>query len=287
MSENTDNKCCICGHVSQNPEQTSIRSNVRKFRNEIFELWRCEKCRSIHSKSDVNLDYYYSYYPFFKQTLDGILKMSYRRLTHRLKRAGMSRTWKILDYGCGSGLLMEYMRTDGYDAVGYDRYSADHSDPIILNRQYDLVVAQDVIEHAADPLEILRQLDSLVRPGGQIAIGTPNAAGIDLKNPEKFVHPLHQPYHRHIFAIDTLIQCAADLGWSLQAYYPTPYTNMPLLSLPFLHHYMKQYDGCIDMLFEPNKKIGRLLYHPGTLFWLLAGYFLCNDADIVAIFHKR
>ncbi len=283
------NTCCICkssGLSETDVETASVRSNVRPFHTRRFSLWRCPNCRSIHASGEVDLDEAYGVYPFFGQKLDFVLRCGYRRLTRRLHRAGLRPGQRVLDFGCGSGLLVQYLREKGCDAAGYDPYSPDHGDPARLNEQYDAVIAQDVLEHDDDPLGVLARLDGLARPGGMIAIGTPNADGIDLAKAEKFIHPLHQPYHRHILALPALLEAAKNLGWSVERTYTTPYTNMPVLSLPMLHYYMRCFDGTINTLFDRPAGSLRLWLSPETAFYLIFGYWLCDDADIVAIFRK-
>ncbi len=141
-----------------------------------------------------------------------------------------------------------------------------------------------VLEHDLEPLALLKSFDQQVKPGGLIFIGTPNASGIDVNRPKKYVHPLHQPFHRHIFAIGALLDQARKLNWSIRKYYPTPYTNIPVLSLKFLHHYMRCFDGTLDSLFDKKMGSWRLWLSPETIFYLIFGYFLCDSADIVAIF---
>ncbi|MCK5114004.1 MAG: class I SAM-dependent methyltransferase [Phycisphaerae bacterium] len=279
----TNRTCCICGYENIDPRDVNIHSNVREFAAEKFPVWRCGGCKSIHSRDEVDLDKYYERYPFFAQKLDWVLSGGYRRLLGRLKSAGLRRTDRIIDYGCGSGLLVKYLCRAGYNAVGYDPYSKEHGDPAVLESQYDVLIAQDVIEHAADPREALKMLGSLVTPEGLIAIGTPNAAGIDFSH-AAHIHPLHQPYHRHIFAFDALERLVTDeLGWSLHKYHDTPYTNMPIISLPFIHHYMRAQDNTIDVLFDRLTSV-KLWLNPKTYFMLIFGYFMCDDADIVAVF---
>ena len=67
----------------------------------------------------------------------------------------------------------------------------------------------------------------------------------------------------------------------------TPYTNMPVLSLPFLHYYMRCFDGTINVLFERPINSCRLWLGPETAFYLVFGYWLCDQADVVALFRKR
>ena len=109
-----------------------------------------------------------------------------------------------------------------------------------------------------------------------------------LARPVKFLYPLHQPYHRHVFSVDALLAAGHDLGWQLERYYSTPYTNQPIpfLSLPFLHHYFRCFDNNLDLVFERPLASAKLWLNPWTFFMAFFGYFLCDDADIVAIFRK-
>lgn len=284
-----DKTCCICQNSvpgGTGAQTASVRSNVRPFHTSQFPLWRCPLCRSIHADAPADLAQAYRVYPFFGQTLDFGLRCAYRRLARRLRRAGLTPGQRLLDFGCGSGLLVQYLREHGCDAVGYDPYSNHHADSATLNEQYDAVIAQDVIEHDENPLAVLARLDALARPGAIIAIGTPNADGIDLARPAHFVHALHQPYHRHILALPALLHAAGNLGWIVERTYRTPYTNMPVLSLPFLHHYMRCFDGTINVLFDRPMNSPRLWLSPETAFYLIFGYWLCDSADVVAIFRK-
>lgn len=287
-SENTPalRQCPLCGATCESPERASVRSNVRAFLTESFPVWRCDTCQSIHADADVDLAPYYAVYPFFRQTLDWTLRAVYRRLVRRLRRAGLRKEHRILDFGCGSGHLVAFLKEKGYQAVGFDPYSETHNTPELLETTYDVVIAQDVVEHHPEPMGLFAQWDRLVKPGGLIFIGTPNASGMDLSDPERFVHPLHQPYHRHIFSLEALRAAATGQGWLEKRYYDTPYTNMPVLSLPFLHHYMKSADGTIDVLFDRDAPAS-LWCNPKTYGLLLAGYFLCDNADIVMIFEKK
>lgn len=53
----------------------------------------------------------------------------------------------ILDYGCGKGGTVEWLRKAGYNVVGYEPYVAEYSNTETLNRKYDTIYTQDVLEH--------------------------------------------------------------------------------------------------------------------------------------------
>lgn len=89
---------------------------------------------------------------------------------------------RIADLGCGPGRLLKWLAWRGYSCVGLDREAAGLSSlqryPVVqadLRRlpfqpaSFDTVIAFSVLDHipdAAARADILRQLESAVRPGG-------------------------------------------------------------------------------------------------------------------------
>ena len=284
--------CNICGQDSPGDvERGSVRSNVRKFSHEQFALWRCPECLSIHARDEVDLAHYYADYPFHKlsDSVDWMLRAMYRNQITRLQAAGVSKESSLLDYGCGSGLFLKALADEGFTQLtGYDEYSERYADRRALTQRYDCVYAQDLIEHVAEPLAMVRTLHELTRPGGVIAIGTPNAESIDLANPEARVHTLHQPYHRHILSKRALQGLGKDLGWELLRYYPTMYNNtrLPGVNSAFLEHYFKCYDNNVDLAVEGIKASSWKLYNPVTLVHFFFGSFWPPECDVMAIFRR-
>ena len=182
-------RCNVCSKtVNGEAEQASVRSNVRKFASEQFRLWRCPECRSIHAADEVDLAHYYRSYPFHslaEQTVDWMLRAMYRNQLSRLLAAGLKPEHKVLDFGCGGGAFVQFLQSHGYpDVHGFDEYSDKYGDKRVLEQRYDVVLTQDVLEHVADPWALLAQLNGLLKPGGVVLIGTPNAEDIDLTHPE-------------------------------------------------------------------------------------------------------
>jgi 2-polyprenyl-3-methyl-5-hydroxy-6-metoxy-1,4-benzoquinol methylase len=283
--------CNLCGERSSlsECEQASVRSNVRKFRSERFALWRCPRCRGIHARDPVDLAHYYADYPTFPESVEPRLRPAYANLLARLTEAGLGKGDRILDFGCGSGALVRFLRSRGYEHTrGYDAYARAFADPSALEARYDCVISQDVIEHVDSPRELLQRFDRLVVPGGLIAIGTPDAAAIDLSDPEGYVHALHAPYHRHILTSDALREHAAALGWSVVRYYATMYSNTlkpgenPRCGL----HYLRCHDDCLDLLTEPVRFDSWRMYTPLTAFFMLFGYFFDRHTDVMFTFRS-
>lgn len=282
--------CHACGErrdVSQ-AELGVVYSNVRAFALERFWVWRCSLCGSIHAGPDVDLARYYARYPFFNLPLDWRLRALYREQRHRLEAAGVRRQDRILDYGCGSGSFVRYLTASGYEhVVGFDVYNPEYDDTAVLQRRYDCVVAQDVLEHVTEPQLLLDNLQRLLRPRGLIAIGTPNAAAIDLSRSEEYRHTLHAPYHRHIFSRAALLAAGSRRRWSLLTYHATQYANtlVPFLNSRFYQFYARTRDDTLDSLLEQPLQIRPCLAKlPSAVACGLCGYYRAEETDVMAIF---
>ncbi|MBK8576149.1 MAG: class I SAM-dependent methyltransferase [Elusimicrobia bacterium] len=219
--------------------------------------------------------------------LDYGARAAYRGLVSRLEREGVPRGARILDYGCGSGTLVEYLRQAGYDAKGYDPHVPDHSTDTLLHTTYDVVVSVDVLEHEEDPADALRRLTTLVRPGGWVLLSTPNATGIDLKRPDYFALAIHAPYHRHILSPEALLRLAAQAGLSISNFSRRHVTDTPwpLANFALFREYTRRIDNTLDAAFDPPR-YDLLWRHPRLVFWGLLGYFFGDDSQMTALFRR-
>ncbi len=280
-------RCCVCQAApAAAPPTVSVRSNVRAHRDERFPVWRCDGCGSVHAATPVDLDHYYRDYPFLRARPSRVTAFLHRRLWRRLRKAGVG-TGPLLDHGCGAGHLVEVLRGRGVDAHGYDAYHERFRDPAALARTYDTVLSQDVIEHVDDPLALLGEFDRRCRPGGIIAIGTPDAAALDLTDPERDVHSLHQPFHRHILTATALRTAGEALGWTVLRRYTTSYTNTPVptLNVPYLLRYLRAGDDTLDVAFDPPR-FHLAMISPLAIFDALFGALRCRPTDGMTIFRK-
>lgn len=117
------------------------------------------------------------------------------RLDYIERRAGL-RGLKVLDVGCGGGLLSEGMARRGADVLGIDmaggalevaRLHALETDTELEYRQvtveslaaeqpgrFDVVTCLEMLEHVPDPSSVIKACATLVRPGGDVVFSTLN-----------------------------------------------------------------------------------------------------------------
>tara|TARA_B100000678_G_scaffold75577_1_gene62169 strand:+ start:12558 stop:13328 length:771 start_codon:yes stop_codon:yes gene_type:complete len=158
-------------------------SEVEKFSRIASEWWDPKgKFRPLHKFNPVRLE-------FLRSTL-----VSHFNLDASAAKplSGI----RLLDIGCGGGLVSEPMSRLGAQVVGVDASEANiktamvHADEMGLNVDYragtaegllaadeppfDAVLNLEIIEHVADPEAFLKDCAQLVRPGGLMVVATLN-----------------------------------------------------------------------------------------------------------------
>ncbi|THD63701.1 bifunctional 2-polyprenyl-6-hydroxyphenol methylase/3-demethylubiquinol 3-O-methyltransferase UbiG [Phenylobacterium sp.] len=118
---------------------------------------------------------------------------------HRFGRDGRARRpfegLRLLDIGCGGGLLSEPMSRLGFAVTGVDAsdrnigtasahaaevgatvdYRCSTAEALLAaGERFDVILNMEVIEHVADPGQFLRDCAAMLKPGGLMIVATLN-----------------------------------------------------------------------------------------------------------------
>lgn len=164
-----------------------------------FTVARCRRCglaQTLPAPSPAQLDRYYprgyhSTTKRYRAGLDGALSLLQRSRIRSLEQL-LGGAGSVLDIGCGPGVLLHQMRARGWRARGTERSPSaarqardvfhldvraqDVSDIVAEGTTFDAVVLWHVAEHLHAPLETIRGIARLLRPGGVLLIAVPNFA---------------------------------------------------------------------------------------------------------------
>jgi SAM-dependent methyltransferase len=283
--------CKICGYelgVSGSNAFGAVRGNTTRFSNQNFTLWKCPKCLSIHSLDPVDFREIYSDYPLNRRRLDIFARGTLRNLVRRLEKAGLKSTARIVDYGCGNGILIQFLNQRGYEFVsGYDPYVEAYSTPM-KGQQFDCVIANDVIEHVEDPRAMIDECKGLLKPGGLLYIGTADSEPVEMTDLEPHVMRLHQPFHRVIITQASLKELTTGADLELVAAYRRSYmdTLLPFSNYRFLDELNRALGHNLDLALDPAaaKLVAR---KPELLFFALFGYFFPVAFEPAVVLRRR
>ncbi len=169
--------------------QTTVDpAEIAKFEAMAAEWWDLDgKFKPLHMLNPCRLDY--------------ITRQIAAEFGRDLKAEAPFAGLRILDIGCGGGLLSEPMARLGADVVGAD--AAERNIPVArihaaqaglaidyrhttaealaeAGERFDVVLNMEVVEHVSDPLAYLTACRTLLKPGGLHLCSTIN------RNPKSF-----------------------------------------------------------------------------------------------------
>jgi SAM-dependent methyltransferase len=228
--------CLLCGGT--NSEFWATTRDVEYFTLDWdFRFHRCRECDVLFIDplpKDHLAELYPPNYYSFSHALDSpvyrVKQWLDARLLKRVLRGLPGETLNALDVGGGTGWQLNLLREldprvrvtqvvdidDGAEpeaiALGH-RYFKGRIEDFETEDRFDIVLMLNLIEHVANPIEVLSRVQRILSPQGRVLIKTPNFDSLDARI---FRHAhwsgYHCPRHWVIFNRDSFRSAALRAG---------------------------------------------------------------------------
>jgi SAM-dependent methyltransferase len=167
-----------------------------------YRVVRCDNCGLLFlnpqpSDAELGKTYTENYFLGSEHPEAGLAVSEIKQATARLYLSEIQRyrgaaTGKLLEVGCGNGDFLVQAEADGWAVTGVEyaeaacekaRQKLKPSAKIICGElaaaklpagEFDLCILSDVIEHVRAPLDFLREVHRVLKPGGVVFIATPS-----------------------------------------------------------------------------------------------------------------
>ena len=204
---------------------------------ETFSYVRCLNCNTlsivnppIHRLAEIYPETYYSFgdqgASFVGKVKEWLDRRAFGKIFSGVKGSRIS----ALDVGGGAGWLLtlaksiepritETMVVDLDAAAESLAHAAGHDfylgpvETYETDRRFDVIFMLNLIEHVADPVDVLKKMKGLLAPGGVIFVKTPNHDSLDARLFRKRSWGgLHCPRHWVIFSPESFSRSASLAG---------------------------------------------------------------------------
>lgn len=196
---------------------------------------RCRSCGFVQVAEPPDAEglrriYQASYFDKGKYVDDRSGRCEQQRRIHWLTRCGVTSGARVLDFGCATGEFLAMAR-ETFDVWGTDLSTAaidkarrnlpDLSQRLSIWQPpgddleqgfFDAIVLWDVVEHLKYPVGLLDHLVGGLRPGGVLALSTPDIGALTARLMGRRWHFMTPPEHLGFFDRNTISKLLAQAG---------------------------------------------------------------------------
>jgi 2-polyprenyl-3-methyl-5-hydroxy-6-metoxy-1,4-benzoquinol methylase len=199
-----------------------------------FTVGYCRACKlyvttPVPPENEVSKYYPKGYYGSgrrFNQIVEWLLDNLYNYRATQIEQH--QQPGKVLDIGCGRGLLLHKLRQRGWTPMGTElseeaaSYARDRlglpvttqmvEDVNFPDDEFDLVILWHVLEHVHSPRAMLKEVARILKPGGTLLVAVPNFGSLESRWSKTGWFHLDVPRHLTHFTRSTLAQALNDAG---------------------------------------------------------------------------
>jgi|694.fasta_scaffold143818_2 SAM-dependent methyltransferase len=181
--------------------------------NEKFRIFRCNYCNidfPVQRPLDVD-KYYPKKYRNYNKFIKLLFDLMYTGKANFLNKFNYQNQRKILEIGCGNGLLLEKLKTLGWNVFGTERSETvknlNKNDLNITDKdiskfednEFDMIILNNSFEHIINPFSLEVNFSKKLKSGGILAITVPVSSSIQYKFGKNHWFHLDIPRHLQIF----------------------------------------------------------------------------------------
>jgi len=266
--------CPICGQTNFVPH---LITKDHAITNEEFQLVKCSSCNFILTNpqpSEKNIGRYYASEKYISHSgksenlFDKIyllargftLKWKYRLIQKYVPPKGT-----LLDYGCGTGEFLEFMKSKNLNVIGVEpnkvardkanqKLEGKISDSLqgINNNTINVITLWHVLEHVHNLNETIKHLTILLKKDGHILIAVPNPNSHDGRKYGTTWAGYDVPRHLWHFTQETMSELLIRNGLKIVTIKPMKLDSfyVSLLSEQYKHPGQSKFQAGIKALLE-------------------------------------
>jgi len=166
----------------------------------------------------------------FVPLVEGLVRLVGARHVRALSR-GLVPGARVLDVGCGRGVLLSAFARRGFEAHGFEMSpsAAVGVDPRAIVRfgknlheagypraHFDQVIVWHVLEHLPDPRRTLDEIHRILKPGGRLVVAVPNYSSVQARCCGAGWFHLDPPRHLYHFPAEALRQLLESTGFQVE-----------------------------------------------------------------------
>jgi 2-polyprenyl-3-methyl-5-hydroxy-6-metoxy-1,4-benzoquinol methylase len=188
------------------------------------ELLKCSTCKFVYSSlpdekiEGVNFSLGEDTADNYREMQGSIDRHYFKTTAAKLSRS-VGSAGRVLDIGCGNGLLLSQFRKLGWKTFGCDPspwaadaakqqgftlYNCELKDSGIAAASFDLITCTTTLEHVARPVEVTREIERIMKPNGAAYFTIPNYGGLAIRLGRATFRRNAPPYHCNFFTAKTL-----------------------------------------------------------------------------------
>lgn len=237
----TKSRCLVCKSVAVKPwasaSDVEYATSTKR-----FTYLNCADCGALSITpvpsdrlSEIYPSNYYSFAGTSRSVIERTKEWLDKRMFQRLLAEIEGNSLRGLDVGGGNGWLLSQARAvdprltetvvvdldataaNSAESFGHE-FVRSRIEDYRTEKQFDLILMLNLIEHVEDPVGVLRRMHELLAPGGVILVKTPNHASLDGR---LFRHRnwggYHCPRHWAIFTPDSFKLAVRKAGLTIRA----------------------------------------------------------------------